>query len=501
MEKINFSNSKELINRFEGSEFKKTILHDSEVYMIKFPDPIREKVNDLSYKNNQYSEYLGCHILSSCGFDVQETLLGTYDVAGKQKTVVACKDFTQNGSRLIEFSKLANADVTSDRKFDSSIESIYRIIDNSDLLPNKNLVKEKFWDMFVGDTLIGNEDRHYNNWGFLETNGVISMSPIYDCGSSLGATYSDETVDDMMTDPAYFKNQQFNLKSVYSLDGKRIFYHQLYKSPPQELKEAILRVTPKIDLDKISEIIKSTSDLPASKVNFLIDSIKLRYEQIILPAYNKLEKAVDSTVKTEKIHEKSDNIKFEKYPGTWYVMSAENLHQKDYFLLDCNEYGTVSYYILVDKDKNVILDNILHVPINLELFDSIEDYIESFNDSDIENDKILFFIDEEKETISWLHYTPDSSFGGYFTKNELYFDDVIKAKEQANNTEEFFDVLFGSARAYLGDVGTIHFTSMKKQYHGSDYQLEGVSEATMNSLIDTVENHSVTRNKDTEFEM
>ena len=29
-------------------------------------------------------------------------------------------------------------------------------------------LKEKFWNMFIIDCLIGNEDRHNGNWGFLK---------------------------------------------------------------------------------------------------------------------------------------------------------------------------------------------------------------------------------------------------------------------------------------------------------------------------------------------
>lgn len=65
---IDFNKSRELPNKYEGSEFKKTILYNDEIYMLKFPDPIREQKNKLSYKNNQFSEYIGCEIFKSCGF-------------------------------------------------------------------------------------------------------------------------------------------------------------------------------------------------------------------------------------------------------------------------------------------------------------------------------------------------------------------------------------------------------------------------------------------------
>ncbi len=40
------------------------------------------------------------------GFKTQETLPGTYiDSRGKEKVVVACKDFVEGGKRLLEFAE------------------------------------------------------------------------------------------------------------------------------------------------------------------------------------------------------------------------------------------------------------------------------------------------------------------------------------------------------------------------------------------------------------
>ena len=59
---IDFDKGEEMLNKFAGSEAKTTILYKNEVYMIKYPDPVRQKKNLLSYMNNQYSEHIGCSI-------------------------------------------------------------------------------------------------------------------------------------------------------------------------------------------------------------------------------------------------------------------------------------------------------------------------------------------------------------------------------------------------------------------------------------------------------
>jgi hypothetical protein len=178
---IDFTNSEEKLNKFLGSEKKTTILYEDELYMIKFPDPVRSQKTLLSYMNNQFSEHIGCSIFKACGFETQETSLGYYtDKVGKSKIVVACRDFTQDGGTLYEFSKLSNSIVEIDEKMGTSIESVELVIKHSELISNKAEILAGFWDMFVVDTLIGNPDRHLDNWGILHKDGEIKLAPIYD---------------------------------------------------------------------------------------------------------------------------------------------------------------------------------------------------------------------------------------------------------------------------------------------------------------------------------
>ena len=67
---INFNEAKRLPNKFLGSERKSTVEYQGSVYMLKFPDPPKAKKFKelLSYKNNQFSEHIGCQIFASCGF-------------------------------------------------------------------------------------------------------------------------------------------------------------------------------------------------------------------------------------------------------------------------------------------------------------------------------------------------------------------------------------------------------------------------------------------------
>ena len=63
---IDFSKAKEELNWYKGSEKKKTLVYDNTRYLVKFPDPIREKNKNISYINNAFSEYIGSNIFNIC---------------------------------------------------------------------------------------------------------------------------------------------------------------------------------------------------------------------------------------------------------------------------------------------------------------------------------------------------------------------------------------------------------------------------------------------------
>ena len=55
-------------------------------------------------------------------------------------------------------------------------------------------MRRRYNDLVEIDCLIGNEDRHNGNWGFLKNikDEKLVFAPIYDCGSCLFSVYTDE---------------------------------------------------------------------------------------------------------------------------------------------------------------------------------------------------------------------------------------------------------------------------------------------------------------------
>lgn len=286
---INFNELEEKVNSYGGSERKKKF-YDSNTkstYLVKLPDPIREKNNSLSYMNNQFSEYVGSHIYELIGVPVQETIMGVV-TDNKRRIVVGCKDFTTSNTRLIEFGTY-ELSRNPDLIFEQSVERFMSTVDN-DMRFNQKQAKKMFWDMFLVDALIMNGDRHFHNIGVLEDldSGILSISPVYDCGSCLGALMSDELLSELLSDQATFKGEVYNTHSSLSFDGKRILNHQFILNANEGLANSIRDIAPKIDLLKINKMIDETPFLSDIRKEFYKNVIKFNKENMLDVAYKKL---------------------------------------------------------------------------------------------------------------------------------------------------------------------------------------------------------------------
>ena len=274
---IDFSKATEELNTYRGSEKKKTLIYDNKKYLVKFPDPIREKNKNISYINNAFSEYLGSNIFKIVGFKTQNTILGTYIYNRKEKIVCACEDFTDGNHVLYEFEKLALS-ANPDKKIETELEDIIGVIEETKI-ETKDNIKEKFWDMFIIDSLIGNTDRHNGNWGILVNarSNMAEFAPIYDCGSCLNPMLDEKDIEKLSD--AEIKNLAINCYSCIKENGKKINYMTFIKSLKNEdCNKAILRIFEEIDLDKINKFIDNISCMTSCRKDFYKKIIYLRYK-------------------------------------------------------------------------------------------------------------------------------------------------------------------------------------------------------------------------------
>lgn len=289
---INLSDAKEELNNYKGSEKKKTLFYDNKKYLVKFPDPVREKNKNISYINNAFSEYVGSNIFELIGFNAQKTLLATYSYNEKEKIVCACEDFTSSNNTLYEFESLALS-LNTDKKIETELTDIIETIDSLEKseklkISVKENIKDKFWDMFIVDALIGNTDRHNGNWGLLLNNDTMeaSFAPIYDCGSCLNPLLDEKDI--VALSNTDIKNLAYNAYSCIKENGKRINYMTFIKNMcNRDCNNAIKRVFNNISLLSINNFIDGISCMESVRKEFYKNIIKYRYD-IISEVYNKL---------------------------------------------------------------------------------------------------------------------------------------------------------------------------------------------------------------------
>lgn len=266
---------------------KIAVVYDGAQYMLKFPPP-PSKNKELSYTNSCISEYIACHIFESVGIPVQETLLGTYTVNGKEKVCVACRDFTSVGVVLQDFASLKNQIIDSERNgYGTELADILKTFEEQQVIDHREL-EERFWDMFVVDALIGNWDRHNGNWGFLydTQDDSVSLAPVFDCGSSLYPQADDGIMQKVLEDRNELNFRVFEIPtSSIMQNGKRINYHRFLTAGEYAGCNAALgRIMPRIDMARIVGIVRATPYTSELQKEFYATMLRARYDHILEPS-------------------------------------------------------------------------------------------------------------------------------------------------------------------------------------------------------------------------
>lgn len=265
------------------------IIYNNEDYMLKFPS-VNENVD--GYSNSCISEYVTCNIIKTLGLNIQDTILGVYDLNGNKKIVVACKDFTSTGNVFKQFAELKNSQIESSKNgYGTELDEVIETIENQTIY-DSNKLKDFFWDMFIVDCLVGNFDRHNGNWGFLINENLkkIDIAPIYDCASCLYPQLSDERIAEIINNEEEMEARIYVFPtSALKVNNKKINYFEfISKLENEDCNKALLRIYPKIDFIKINNIIDETPAISDIRKDFYKKIIKLRYEKILKFSYDKL---------------------------------------------------------------------------------------------------------------------------------------------------------------------------------------------------------------------
>ncbi len=294
---IDFTNLPTKKKTYAGANGSKiSVIYNGEQYMLKFPSnaPMNK---ELSYANGCISEYIGCHIFESVGINVQKTLLGTYRKNGKEKVVVACKDFTKSGVVLQDFASLKNTIIDSEHNgYGTELSDIMKAIEEQKAV-NPIELKEWFWNVFIVDALIGNWDRHNGNWGFLYNVDTDEMciAPVFDCGSCLYPQADEKIMKATLENKSEQDLRVFSIPlSGIKIDNNKINYFDFISSlQNKDCNKALKRILPRINITEINNIIDETPYITDLQKSFYKTMLAQRKEKILDFSYNKLCKLED----------------------------------------------------------------------------------------------------------------------------------------------------------------------------------------------------------------
>lgn len=287
---------------------KKGVIIDGEKWFLKYPKSTKSMdVQGLSYSTSPLSEYLGSHIYESLGIDAHKTRLEY----ANNKIVVACKDFLGTNEIIIDYNMIKNEydeviekgiDKLSSSNLESSnnnLEEILFIMENNSYFKSIKELKTRFWDMFIIDAFISNNDRNETNWGLIlnKDTSNLRISPVYDNGESFYNKSSDERLINIYEDDFKFKQSIYDSSvSIYRLNGKAINPLKYIESMKNiDCNNAIKRLVPKINMDIIENIFNELPEeynglpvLSDTQKKYYLRSLEYKYNNILLPTYKKL---------------------------------------------------------------------------------------------------------------------------------------------------------------------------------------------------------------------
>ena len=310
----NFDNCPVTDKSYGGhSGSKMGILINNENYLLKFPKSTRSmNVSQISYTTSPLSEYLGSHIYESVGIDTHKTILGILD----NKLVVACKDFLGNTEEIIDYNAIKNKYEENIEKYleerhsstfdkNDDLNEIIFLMENNPYFKKVPELKIRFWDMFVIDALISNNDRNEANWGLIynKETGSLRCAPVYDNGASFYNKNSSEKFLELLNDNDKFIQTAYDSAiSIFKIDDKIINpLKYIENQNNKDCNEAVKRIFPKINKQNIKDIFNA---LPNYQDDILIISeeqkelyykiLEYRIDNILQKVYNNIMKKEDN---------------------------------------------------------------------------------------------------------------------------------------------------------------------------------------------------------------
>ncbi len=153
-------------------------------------------------KGDDWAEQVACGVAQTMGLPVAEVELAVIDRVGEEPIFgTVCRSVLQDHETLINGDELMaerGIRVSQHRRESYTIEAVFKALE--DVEPPSSFTSDvTAWTVFTGyltlDALIGNTDRHEENWSAVKPAKAESrrrLSPTFDHASSMGFLLSDE---------------------------------------------------------------------------------------------------------------------------------------------------------------------------------------------------------------------------------------------------------------------------------------------------------------------
>lgn len=169
-----------------------------------------------------------------------------------------------------------------------TLENIKKCLD----MLNTNLFYQ-FLKIMLFDALVGEQDRHEENWGIIRKNGEYKLSPLYDNGCNLlREFYKEENAKKYYSGQKNFDTYIKRSKTlIYKKDGSKHKHFELiedlYKMYPEQIRKEIVNLEKLTNL-KIENIVNKIPDniITTKHKEYIIRYIKTR-KQILLDIIGK----------------------------------------------------------------------------------------------------------------------------------------------------------------------------------------------------------------------
>lgn len=246
-----------------GKRIKKVVLHPETYDLFYFKEP-KEK-----YPWEFWNEIIAYKVGNKLGFSVLKYEVATLDGIGGCLSKSMTEDFTQeliHGQQVLlriypEFETKRGTDHTF-----QLVESFFKSLKKEE----EKLIINDFINMLVFDSVIGNRDRHQQNWAIIreikiqirpnkyfglkkDTNSpiitrTVRFSPLFDNGNCLAYNIIEENLDSFINDDYKLEKYLFGEKAVSHL---KWFGAAM---PHIELLKHIAKIYPDVVLNSIKKV-------------------------------------------------------------------------------------------------------------------------------------------------------------------------------------------------------------------------------------------------------